>query len=119
MQRGFLALCLLLLALNIWATEYRFNGIKPAVIIDVRTPAEFAAGHIDGAVNIPYDQIDQGISTIKAAKKDSLILLYCHSGRRSALAMQTLAQRGFKRVYDGGSQQSLQASLKPCPTLSC
>ncbi len=101
------------------SADVRFNGVKPAVIIDVRTPQEFAAGHVDGAVNIPYDQIDQGIASLKGLKKDSTILLYCHSGRRSAIARETLADKGFKQVMNGGAMTSVMQNLKTCSAKAC
>ena len=46
------ALCLALCAWAAQAAEYRFNGQKPQVIVDVRSPEEFATGHIEGAINL-------------------------------------------------------------------
>ncbi|MEI7431621.1 MAG: rhodanese-like domain-containing protein, partial [Betaproteobacteria bacterium] len=64
MKLFFQVLMLTLLTLTAHAKEVSFNGTKPAAIIDVRTPEEFSAGHINGAINIPFDQIGQGIHTI-------------------------------------------------------
>lgn len=114
-----LALCLALLALSVQARDYSFNGSKPAVIIDVRTPEEFAAGHIDGAVNIPVEQIAQGIQSVKGLKKDATVLVYCRSGRRSALAATTLEQQGYKHVLNGGGLETLAGQLKACSAKSC
>lgn len=101
------------------AADVRFNGVKPAVIVDVRTPEEFASGHVDGAVNIPYEQINQGIAAIKGLKKESPILVYCRSGRRSAIARSVLEQQGFKQVMDGGGMSSLVQNLKTCTASAC
>lgn len=101
------------------AKDVSFNGTKPAVIIDVRTVEEFTAGHIDGAINIPYEQIGQGIQSVKGLKKDSPILVYCHSGRRSGIARATLEQQGFKRILDGGGMDALAKNLKTCETKNC
>lgn len=101
------------------AKDVSFNGIKPTAIIDVRTPEEFAAGHIDGAVNIPFDQIGQGIQSVKGLKKDSPVLVYCRSGRRSGIAKSTLEQMGFKRILDGGGMDSLAHNLKACTSKTC
>lgn len=119
MKMLFQALLLALLITTVHAKEVRFNGIKPAVIIDVRTPEEFATGHIDGAVNIPLDRIGQGIQSIKGLKKDSTILVYCRSGRRSSIAKITLEQNGFKRILDGGGMESLAHNLKVCTAKVC
>src|SRR5512146_1082746 len=69
--------------------------------VDVRTPAEFAAGHVVGAVNIPYDQIPQ-----RWAELDSLrskpVVLYCRSGHRAGIALEELKTHGFTGVVNGG-----------------
>jgi phage shock protein E len=67
------------------------------IVLDVRTPQEFAAGHVPGALNIPHDQLPNRIAELVGAK-DKEIVVYCRSGRRAALAEQTLAEHGFKRV---------------------
>ena len=60
--------------------------MNPSFIIDVRSPQEFAAGHLVGAVNIPYDQILSRIDSLEGLEKSSELLLYCLSGARSAVA---------------------------------
>jgi rhodanese-related sulfurtransferase len=67
-------------------------------VIDVRTPDEFATGHVPGARNIPHDEVGRRIAEVGPA--DAPVLLYCRSGRRSALAAQTLRERGYTRLYD-------------------
>lgn len=80
---------------------------QPAFIIDVRSPLEFAAGHLKGAVNIPLDRIEQAIDSVEGLEKTSSILLYCMSGARSAFACQILAQRGFTQARNGGAMATL------------
>ncbi len=72
-------------------------GVK---VVDVRTPAEFAAGHLPGAVNIPYDEI--GRRAAELGPPSAPVLLYCRSGRRSGIAARTLADQGFSELYDLG-----------------
>ena len=76
---------------------------KPGVtVLDVRTAAEFASGHIDGAVNI---DVQEGFQDgIAALDKTATYAVYCHSGNRSALASQQMVDAGFADVYnlDGG-----------------
>jgi phage shock protein E len=67
------------------------------VVLDVRTPEEFAAGHIPGAVNIPHDQLPNRLAEIAGAKSKDVVV-YCRSGRRSAIAQETLTSQGFKSV---------------------
>ena len=69
-------------------------------------------GHVSGAVNIPYDTIDRVIhQTEPDARRD--IVLYCRSGRRSALAAQALARVGYTNVVDAGSLENARAALEP------
>jgi phage shock protein E len=76
-----------------------------AVIIDVRTPGEFAGGHVKGSVNIPLDRIEGNISKIKGYKKP--IVVCCASGMRSSNAKRVLIKNGLEEVYDGGSWMSI------------
>lgn len=71
------------------------------IILDVRTQEEYDSGHIQGALLLPYDQIEQ-----KAAEalpdKDKKILVYCRSGNRSNTASNTLSKLGYTQIYDFG-----------------
>ncbi len=62
-------------------------------VLDVRTPEEFASGHVPGAVNIPYDQVASRLAEIP---KDKEVVLYCRSGRRAGLAASELEKAGYK-----------------------
>ena len=68
---------------------------KPMQLLDVRTPGEFAQGHIKGAINIPYDQLDQHLARFD---KDTEIVVYCRSGRRAAIAEDVLINNGLLKV---------------------
>lgn len=71
------------------------------IILDVRTLEEFDAGHIKGAILIPDNEInDKAESTL--SDKSATILVYCRSGRRSALASQSLVDLGYSNIYDFG-----------------
>lgn len=65
------------------------------MLIDVRSPEEFAHGHHDGAINIPLEQIE---SYPFEVPKDERMTLYCQSGGRARLAQMVLAHRGYKNV---------------------
>lgn len=71
------------------------------IILDVRTPEEFAAGHIPGAINIPNETIgDADISQLP--DKDQLILVYCRSGNRSKQASEKLVALGYTNIVEFG-----------------
>lgn len=71
-----------------------------ARLLDVRSPGEFASGHIDGALNIPVDQLAGRLAEV--GPKDTPVVVYCRSGARSASAARTLKGAGFARVEDLG-----------------
>lgn len=67
------------------------------IILDVRTPEEFAAGHVPGAINIPYTHLPASISTLgDASGKD--IVLYCQTGVRAERAAARLKENGFSKL---------------------
>jgi phage shock protein E len=72
-----------------------------ALLVDVRSPGEFASGHVDGARNIPVSEIGARASELGA--RDRPVVLYCASGTRSAIAARTLRGNGFTRVYNLGA----------------
>ena len=82
-----------------------------AIIIDVRTKQEFDAGHVDGALNIPYDIIADKIGTV-TTDKNKKIILYCRSARRSGIAKGTLEKMGYNNVENGGTLQEMQKRMK-------
>jgi len=69
----------------------------PFVFLDVRTPEEYAAGHIKGARLIPVQELDRHLSEIP---HDKQVYVYCHSGVRSSRAAGTLASHGFSNIED-------------------
>jgi phage shock protein E len=75
------------------------SGIE-ITMLDVRSPGEFAMGHVRGALNVPLDQLPQAIEQVVPDKKAPL-LLYCASGARSGMACSILQQMGYKDVRNG------------------
>jgi phage shock protein E len=75
-----------------------------ALLLDVRTPAEFAQGHIDGAINIAVQELDQRIAELP--DKDRTIVLYCRSGARSGRAHDLLKAAGYTSLYDIGAMSN-------------
>ena len=74
------------------------------ILIDVRTVQEYHSGHIDGAMSIPLDTLNE-ISSLEI-EKDSKIVVYCRSGNRRKTALQTLIDMGYSDVYDMGGIES-------------
>lgn len=71
------------------------------IILDVRRPDEFAAGHIPNAINVPNESI--GTSEIpELPDKDQLIMVYCRSGRRSKEASEKLVKLGYTNIVEFG-----------------
>ncbi len=79
---------------------FYWNDLKDAsendIILDVRTAKEFSEASIEGAINIPVDELRERLSELDTSKK---ILLYCQIGLRGYLAYRILKQKGFKEVY--------------------
>ncbi|MCA0329290.1 MAG: rhodanese-like domain-containing protein [Actinobacteria bacterium] len=94
-----------------WLAKSQQQGV---VIVDVRTPGEYAQGHVDGAINIDVEggAFDQQIAKLD---KNATYVVYCHSGRRSGLATDAMAKAGFTNVVNlqGGiaDLQSAGASI--------
>lgn len=80
-----------------------------AMLIDVRSEAEFREGHIEGATRITHTTILQGVQALGLAK-DTPMVLYCRSGNRSGQATTTLQNAGFTHVTNGGAYESLLAA---------
>lgn len=86
---------------------------EEVVVLDVRTPEEYAAGHIDGAVLVDF-QADDFADRIDALDRDTTYVLYCRSGNRSAQARALMADLGFRDVTDvAGGFQAWQAAGLP------
>jgi rhodanese-related sulfurtransferase len=71
------------------------SGDEAPFVLDVRTPEEYVAGHVPGAVNIPYDQVGARLAEVP---KDKPVVLYCRSGRRAVMASEVLAANGYTRL---------------------
>lgn len=104
-------------------------GARP-LVLDVRGEDEFAAGHVPGALNIPHDRLAERLSDLGrlAGGGDREVVVYCRSGRRAALALETLKNAGFRRLahlqgdYPGwveaqaAGQGAAQAPAEPAST---
>lgn len=83
-----------------------------AVLIDVRSPEEFAAGALDGALNIDVNgaEFEDRISELD---RDAAYVIYCRSGSRAATAIDQMADLGFTDVVNGGAYDALAAEGIP------
>lgn len=73
-----------------------------ATLLDVRTPGEFASGHVEGAVNIPVQELGARMAEVP---RDRPVVVYCHSGARSASAAERLSSDGYE-VLDLGAMSN-------------
>lgn len=76
------------------------------LLIDVRSVEEYNSGHLDGAINIPHDQIQTKLNEI-GKYKDGSVVLYCKSGRRAGIAQEVLKNNGFTNVVNAGGYSEL------------
>ena len=75
--------------------EQKLTSCESIIVLDVREPAEFAFGHIPGALSVPLGQLEEKIGQLDPGKAYAVI---CRTGNRSDLACQMLAERGFSNV---------------------
>jgi len=79
-----------------------------AFLVDVRTPQEFAAGHVVGSVNIPVDEIGKNLEKFK--DKDNIIV-FCRSGARAETAKDVLQKNGVEHVTNGGNWEDINKMI--------
>lgn len=80
-------------------TEFSQNDIKKGILVDVRTPEEYADGHLNNALNINW--LDDNFSHhFESMSKDRTIYVYCKKGGRSAKAQEKLISLGFTNVIN-------------------
>lgn len=81
-------------------------NVEHGMLLDVRTPEEYAAGHIQGAVNIDYNN-ENFSAALDTLDKNKQYVVYCRSGRRSEESINLMVNKGFKRLVhlNGGILQ--------------
>lgn len=99
------AATLLLTGCSSEAADLSPNNAAITQVIDVRTAEEFATGHVDGAINIDVESADFG-TAIAALDPAATYLVYCRSGRRSAIAASEMTDSGLT-VLDGGGLDAM------------
>ena len=90
--------------------QNKLNAKENFVLLDVRTQEEYNAGYIAGAILLPYDEINAK-ATIVLPDKEKEIVLYCRSGRRSAIAKKSLLDLGYQKVVDFGGVKRWKGEL--------
>jgi rhodanese-related sulfurtransferase len=96
--------------------ELHARPADSTLVVDVRTPGEFAAGHVPGAVNVPADHLDDLLPDLRAAAEKRHIVVVCAAGQRSAAACARLADAGVEAVGLAGGTQAWTADGLPVDT---
>ena len=81
---------------------------KGALMVDVRTPEEFASGSVKGAINIPLNEVESRINEFKGKPA---VVVFCRSGNRSGQAKEILENNGIKNVINGINTDTMNAEL--------
>lgn len=93
----------------VWQRLQQDDGPTPTVL-DIRTPEEFADGHVPGAVNIPLVELEARMSELPAQRP---VIVYCRSGRRTQTAIPQLRARGYAVTEMSGSMLAWRAAGLP------
>lgn len=96
--------------------ELRAGTADSTLVVDVRAPGEYAAGHVPGAVNVPADHLDELLPDLRAAAERRRLVVVCKAGRRSAAACAKLADAGIEAVGLAGGTQAWSAEGLPVDT---
>ena len=103
MKKFLICFLLLFLSFTLYGCDSKEEVISDDNInVDVRTADEYSEGHVVGAINIPYDQINENTDL----DKSKTIMVYCRSGKRSGVAYSTLKDLGYD-VLDLGAYESI------------
>lgn len=108
---GLVGLLVATLLFRYWMRRGRVSGDdarrlveRGALLVDVRTPGEFAGGHVGGATNVPLQELAARIGELGDPAR--AIVVYCHSGMRSRMAATLLRRSGFTGVADLGPRSA-------------
>lgn len=96
---------------RLWYAKEVDDILASSLVVDVRTPAEYARGHLPGALNVPHTEVRERIEEIREAAQGKPIRVHCQSGMRSYLAERVLAQEGFDVKNLSGGMLTLRESM--------
>lgn len=102
-----------------WLSKFFANETAPqapvyddnALIIDIRTPGEFASGHVEGALNLPMDKFGENYAKL-VPDRGRQVIVYCQSGVRSLRASQFLKLQRYVKVINGGTAEAVATTLR-------
>ena len=83
---------------------------KNAVLLDVRTPAEYQKGYLQGAINLPQADVDKKAAAV-VPSKDTPVYVYCRGGREATMATEKLLKQGYTDVHNLGAMKNARERL--------
>ena len=92
------------------STESKISMENNAVLLDVRTPAEYQKGYLQGAINLPQADVDTKAATV-VPTKDTPVYVYCRGGREATMATEKLLKQGYTDVHNLGAMKNAQKLL--------
>ena len=92
------------------AEQTEATDSSTAILLDVRSPEEYASGYLQGALNIPHDRIGTEIAAV-VPDKSAQVILYCRSGRRANTALEVMRAMGYTNVSNFGGLEDGQERL--------
>ncbi len=93
------------------ALQVKLAAQEDFILLDVRTREEFEQGHLPHAILLPYDELEAEADRL-LPRKEQEIIVYCRSGRRSAIAVAVLQKLGYQQVEDFGGINRWQGQLE-------
>lgn len=80
----------------------KLMGTADTIVLDVRSRDEYATGHINGAINLPLDELNFENTSVLVPELGNTLFVYCYSGKRSILAMNVLHEFGYTDIHNIG-----------------
>ncbi len=97
--------------LTLWYPDDLDDARAHALVLDVRTPAEYATGHVPGSLHVPHTELRERLDDVRDAAAGRPVRVLCQSGVRSAIAHRVLTQAGFDSASLSGGMLTLRAWL--------